>query len=313
MYGCKNNLILIFVILYNTIIEIKSCELEQLINITTYNYIKANAKWEPMDYDDNIFKNLNILQATHYYLGLIRLSTFTNSNTNTNTNTNSNTNTKLSDMNTIVEVKEIEKNIDINMYTTYNFDGRVKFKRCLKHISNQHNCGGSWAFALTDVFSNRVCIRKPKEYKSTLSVQSLLACNKLNYGCNGGRVEAALYHLVQSGITTEICQRINVHKFSDNENHNIDCKANCDFDFITKHMFYIDRKAIKLIDSFQEARESLFNDGPLYAEMRVFEDFFHYNGGVYNNIVGMFIGYHAVRVILLYLILNIVAKLIYYR
>ena len=30
--------------------------------------------------------------------------------------------------------------------------------------------------------------------------------------------------------------------------------------------------------------------------MKVFEDFFHYGSGIYKNVTGKFIGFHAVRV-----------------
>ena len=69
MHGFQKNL-LYTTIIYNLILVIKGCDFEKLMNITTYNYIKKTAKWEPMDFDDNIFKSVNIAQARHYYLGI---------------------------------------------------------------------------------------------------------------------------------------------------------------------------------------------------------------------------------------------------
>jgi len=67
----KNMMLFIF-ILYNSIVRFKSqntCDLELIINEKTYKFIKENAKWQPVIFNDNMFKNLNFLQASHYHLG----------------------------------------------------------------------------------------------------------------------------------------------------------------------------------------------------------------------------------------------------
>ena len=60
---------------------------------------------------------------------------------------------------------------------------------------------------------------------------------------------------------------------------------------------------ITFLDSYTELngvlaiKESIFNNGPVAVGMEVYDDFFHYTGGIYRHVWGGLAGYHAVLLI----------------
>ncbi len=119
-----------------------------------------------------------------------------------------------------------------------------------------------------------------------------MTCDFLNYGCNGGTTVSALIHLINQGVSLEVCQKM---KF---KNVDLICEKKCQNSRINYHTYKIDKLSLKRISNIKEIKDNVFENGPIYAELIVNEDLFHYKRGIYSNVINNFIGYHAVRVII---------------
>ena len=61
------------------------------------------------------------------------------------------------------------------------FDTRQAFPGCIHGVLDQGRCGSCWAFASSEVLSDRLCI--DLKVNVTLSPQNLLECEKEHLGC----------------------------------------------------------------------------------------------------------------------------------
>lgn len=245
-----------------------------LITKEAYNLILNQSDWEPFPIEENIFYKYDISKAKKF-LGLISLIP----NITLEDSSKSN-------------VLSFKRNLD----SYDNFDGREKWK-CVDYIDNQLKCGSSWAFAITNVLSDRLCIMNTNKKTIKLSVYSkflitldLLTCDFLNYGCKGGTTISGLIHLINHGVALEVCQNI---KF---KNVDLICEKKCQNSRINYQTFKIDKGSLKRLTGIKQIKDDIFENGPLYAEMIIYEDFFHYKRGIYSNVINNPIGYHAVRV-----------------
>ena len=87
------------------------------------------------------------------------------------------------------------------------FDARSKFAACsssIGHIRNQGRCGSCWAFGAVESLADRMCIARGG-VAVTLSPQSLIDCDKVDDGCNGGYLDSAWKGLVSRGALDESC------------------------------------------------------------------------------------------------------------
>ena len=109
---------------------------------------------------------------------------------------------------------------------------------------------------------------------------------------------SSLIHLANKGTTLDICQKIKFNSISYN------CQKNCQKENIKYQSFKINKNSIRRIIDIKEIKDDSFENGPIYAEMKVYEDLFHYKRGVYHNVSTNFIGYHAVRVFIVNKILD---------
>ena len=85
------------------------------------------------------------------------------------------------------------------------FDSRAQWKDCVFEVKNQGKCGSCWAFAASEVLSDRLCIASEGKVKANLSPQDLVSCDYLDMGCNGGIPMMSWITLRFKGITTESC------------------------------------------------------------------------------------------------------------
>lgn len=58
------------------------------------------------------------------------------------------------------------------------FDARTQWPSCvsLNEIRDQGSCGGCWAFATSEVMSDRICIKSNGANQVKLSAQNLISC-----------------------------------------------------------------------------------------------------------------------------------------
>ena len=88
-----------------------------------------------------------------------------------------------------------------------NFDWRKKSPGCINPIRNQGNCGSCWAFAVSEVLSDRYCLQSNANEKTVLSPQYLVSCVSSNniQGCNGAVMYYVFKELENEGTVTNAC------------------------------------------------------------------------------------------------------------
>ena len=175
------------------------------------------------------------------------------------------------------------------------FDVRTAFPGCIHPILDQGQCGSCWAFASTEVLSDRFAIAgRPVE----LSPQDALECEPEHWGCAMGSMpEWAWGFLVKRGVAPLACMPY----VSGNGSVPQGCHRTCvdgsaaryyraanythAGDFIEAH---------KHTDAIMRALLS----GPLDSTFIVYGDFDSYQpGSVYRHRTGGFAGLHSVKIV----------------
>ena len=106
-----------------------------------------------------------------------------------------------------------------------NFDWRAKHPSCLNPIRNQGNCGSCWAFAASEILSDRYCLKSNANEKTMLSPQYLVSCVSSDYisGCNGAVMYYVFRELENEGTVSNAC----VPYTSGTTNENGACPGAC--------------------------------------------------------------------------------------
>ena len=81
-----------------------------------------------------------------------------------------------------------------------NFIVEDKWPGSLRPVLDQGVCGGCWAFAASEVLSDRLAIQSNLTINVTLSPQELISCDTQNAGCNGGRALFAWDYMISEGF-----------------------------------------------------------------------------------------------------------------
>ena len=86
------------------------------------------------------------------------------------------------------------------------FDWREQHPLCVHPVLNQGQCGSCWAFAASEVLSDRFCIASNGSTNVILSPGELLACEKLNLGCTMGSLpQWAFSYIQKNGVVSNAC------------------------------------------------------------------------------------------------------------
>lgn len=85
------------------------------------------------------------------------------------------------------------------------FDSRKQWADCIHEIRNQQQCGSCWAFGASEAFSDRACIASKGKVNEVFSPESLVECDKSDYGCQGGELQNVWKHLESKGIVSDKC------------------------------------------------------------------------------------------------------------
>jgi hypothetical protein len=108
------------------------------------------------------------------------------------------------------------------------------------------------------------------------------------------RTEGLIMDLLQKGISYDKCQKLRITSFNLPK---FACSDVCD-DGITKADYVkIKKESVIRLRNEYEIKFEIFSKGPVYAEMKVYDDLFYYKSGIYYNTSKTFIGYHSVKVI----------------
>lgn len=173
------------------------------------------------------------------------------------------------------------------------FDARDKWPKFIHPIRNQLMCGSCWAFAASEVLSDRFAIATNGTTNVVLSPEDLVSCDAGDMGCQGGYLEHAWDYLKSTGIVTETC-----FPYDAGTGVAPSCEKKCkDSEPYTKY---------KSSDAFQltsvaDIQKAIMTDGPVEAGFTVYKSFMSYASGVYHHHWWMFwdqvMGGHAIKIV----------------
>jgi cathepsin B len=173
------------------------------------------------------------------------------------------------------------------------FDSREQWPGCVHAIRDQQQCGSCWAFAASEVLSDRFCIASNKSVNVVLSPQDLVSCDKADYGCDGGYVDKSWDYLRDVGIVTDECL-----PYASGDGNRRTCPFKSGTGKCKKGAFKKYRvTSHQQHETISDAKESIFNEGPIEAAFDVYEDFMSYSKGVYRRHSNNLLGGHAVKAV----------------
>jgi len=205
------------------------------------------------------------------------------------------------------------------------FDAREKWPQCptIGRPRDQADCGSCWAFASTEALNDRLCIASNGTYTGQLSVQHTASCCDQNacssFGCDGGQPGAAWDWFTSNGVVTggdyedigksDTCWPYQLPMCSHHVHSQYppcegdaatpQCRSTCSE---TKYPVGFKQDIHKAdsafaLDSREDIKKDLMENGPVTAAFEVFADFPSYKGGVYQHVTGDSLGGHAVKII----------------
>jgi len=172
------------------------------------------------------------------------------------------------------------------------FDSRTQWKNCVYAVKNQGKCGSCWAFAASEVLSDRLCIASEGKIMANLSPQDLVSCDYLDLGCNGGIPVMSWITLRFKGITTESCfpYTSGTGSVASCPFFNAKCADGAKWTKFYAANFY-------MFSTVQQIKESIYAKGPVETGFQVYSDFMNYKSGIYVRQSDDLLGGHAVKVI----------------
>jgi cathepsin B len=178
--------------------------------------------------------------------------------------------------------------VDATLPTT--FDSRTQWPTCVHAIRDQAQCGSCWAFAASEVLSDRFCIATNGKTDVILSPQDLVSCDKTDYGCDGGYLDHSWQYLVSTGIVSDDCL-----PYSSGTGR----VAACPKTGTCKKGSWLKYRAsgFTQFQSINDIKQSLVSEGPVETGFDVYDDFMNYSGGVYTRTSDNLLGGHAVKVV----------------
>jgi len=152
-----------------------------------------------------------------------------------------------------------------------------------------------WAFAASEVLSDRFCIASNGSVQVVLSPQDLISCNNiLNHGCDGGVTLFAWWFITGTGLVTDSCLPYKSYNGSNPEK----CKdfTKCDDGSSMKSYYGVKGSTVQLHNP-ASIQANVYQYGPVEAGFTVYEDFMYYTSGIYQHKSGSILGGHAVKII----------------
>lgn len=182
------------------------------------------------------------------------------------------------------------------------FDARSRWRGDISPVEDQGWCGASWAISTAQVASDRFGVMSMGSDRVLLSAQHLLSCNNRGQqGCSGGYLDRAWLYMRRFGLvdrdcypwrgTTESCKLPKRTSLRD-----AGCRA---AENPLRTELYKVGPAYRLGNE-TDIMQEILTSGPVQATMRVYQDFFSYESGVYKHTATAELydsGYHSVRII----------------
>uniref|UniRef100_A0A1B6EDQ5 Peptidase C1A papain C-terminal domain-containing protein n=2 Tax=Clastoptera arizonana TaxID=38151 RepID=A0A1B6EDQ5_9HEMI len=195
-----------------------------------------------------------------------------------------------------------------------NYDARYMYPYCptLQRTEDQGcSCKASWAIAPASALSDRFCISSKGKHVLDLSAQRIISCCSYCYKghpCDEGSSMWAWVFLRHSGTvtggpyrSTKGCQNYKIEPCSfgkPNYSRQIPpCEKSCDLPYYTPTIYGTMKSyAHKKTTTYAIEKDILVN-GPVTADMKIYEDFYCYRGGIYSHVVGDLISIQTVKII----------------
>lgn len=181
------------------------------------------------------------------------------------------------------------KNVDVDMTDVPDsFDARTQWPGFIHKPLDQAQCGSCWAFAASEVLSDRLAIATNGSVNEVLSPQGLVSCDSKDMGCNGGWPAYAADFLQSTGIPTMQCL-----PYESGSGAVPKCPTQCKDGSAEKLYKY------KSWDycTGEDAMKAALQDGPVAVSFAVYSDFMSYKGGIYKQSSSTLQGYHAVKLV----------------
>lgn len=156
----------------------------------------------------------------------------------------------------------------------------------LTPVRNQGECGACWAFAVCDMLSDRAMIASGGLFQHNLSVQQLLSCFAPD-GCDGGSPEEASYWLSDTRTKLFTEKKVKYKQFkggavsSKCPKNKSGYSVQVDQESVRSIVEYIDETGYDesiLLSNIENMKKELYEGGPFYCAMAVYDDFFSYSG-----------------------------------
>jgi cathepsin B len=174
------------------------------------------------------------------------------------------------------------------------FDSRTNWPNCIHPIRDQQGCGNCWAFAASEVLSDRFCIVSNKSINTVMSSQFLTSCDTTENGCNGGYLYYSWKFLEKSGDVTDTCWP---YQSGNGVVPSCSTFTRC-ADKSAMRKYYAKVNSSKLFNTPAAIQAEILANGPVEAGFDVYSDFMSYRSGIYANTTGAtYLGGHAIKII----------------
>jgi len=190
----------------------------------------------------------------------------------------------------------VESNLPVHSYDDVSdvpasFDATTQWPDFIHPIRNQEQCGSCWAFAASEVLSDRYGIATNGSENAVLSPESLVSCDKTDMGCQGGNLNNAWNYLRDTGITTDKC-----FPYTAGGGNAPACQSTCTDGSAMKLYKSADAYNLKSVADIQK---DIMTNGPVEAGFTVYKSFMSYKSGVYTKHWYEFsaLGGHAVKIV----------------
>jgi cathepsin B len=197
------------------------------------------------------------------------------------------------------------------------FDSRTHFSACrtiLSQIRNQGKCGSCWAFGAVETLADRICIASSGQLSPKLSAQSLIDCDQVDEGCQGGFLDFAWEGLVERGALKEACDPYEYCDYPPSANCSkpgttyasssgapsaaSQCPRACATGGELEWFKAASAYAVAPPGDVAGMQRELMTHGPFEVAFFVYSDFYNYTGGVYRATKGsQMLGSHAVKMV----------------
>uniref|UniRef100_A0A0N5AM46 Pept_C1 domain-containing protein n=1 Tax=Syphacia muris TaxID=451379 RepID=A0A0N5AM46_9BILA len=208
-----------------------------------------------------------------------------------------------------------------DVFIPESFDARENWPFCssLRNIRDQSSCGSCWAFGAVEAMSDRICIASNGSVQVSLSADDLLSCcSSCGFGCDGGDPLAAWRYWVSDGIVTgsnyTLKEGCKPYPFPPCEHHSNKthykpcehdlfptpkCVKSCvegyDKSYASDKYYGLD--AYGVADDVEAIQKEILLHGPVEVAFEVYDDFLHYESGIYVHTGGKIGGGHAVKML----------------